>query len=99
MGLCCFVSAGPSLLPELHSDDMGVGRQQAKDAGRKHSGGGRSRLVQCQQSHPQLIVQYERSCVAVILCKPGLCPSLGQMGHIPNECCASFQPCSFPSWE
>lgn len=45
MGLCCFVSAGPSLLPELHSDDMGVGRQQAKDAGRKHSGGGRSRLV------------------------------------------------------
>lgn len=44
MGVCCFVSAGPSLLPALHSGDMGMGRQQAKDAGRKHSGGGRSRL-------------------------------------------------------
>lgn len=44
MGLCCFVSAGHSLLPELYSDDMGMERQHAKAAGRTHSGGGRSRL-------------------------------------------------------
>ena len=44
MGLCYFASAGPSLLPALHSGDIAMGRQQAKDAERKHSGRGRSRL-------------------------------------------------------
>lgn len=41
-----WVSAALSLLvlPELHSDDMGMEKQHTKDGGRKHSGGGRSRL-------------------------------------------------------